>query len=96
MVDAGVLEGVDVVIGLHSDPTREWGRVGLTSGTFSAYANGFVIEVDGLASHGGMSPEKGLDAIMAGSYVVPQRGTPRCLDYQRGHLCRRQRSEPDR
>lgn len=75
MVDAGVLEGVDLVIGLHSDPTREWGRIGLTSGTFSAYANGFVIEVDGLASHGGMSPEKGLDAIMAGSYVVAQLQT---------------------
>ena len=72
LVDAGVLEGVDVVIGLHSDPTREWGRVGLTAGTFSAYANGFVIEVEGLASHGGMSPEKGLDAIMAASYVVTQ------------------------
>ena len=75
MVDAGVLEGVDVVIGLHSDPTREWGRIGLTAGTFSAYANGFVIEVKGLASHGGMSPEKGLDAVMAGSYVVAQLQT---------------------
>lgn len=75
MVDAGVLEGVDVVIGLHSDPTREWGRVGITPGAFSAYANGFVIEVDGLAAHGGMSPEKGLDAIMAGSFVVAQLQT---------------------
>ena len=75
MVDAGVLEGVDVVVGLHSDPTREWGRIGLTAGTFSAYANGFVIEVDGLASHGGMSPEKGLDAIVAASYLVTQLQT---------------------
>lgn len=72
MVDAGVLDGVDVVIGLHSDPTREWGRIGITPGTFSAYANGFVIEVDGIAAHGGMSPEKGRDAIMAASYVVTQ------------------------
>ncbi len=75
MVDAGALKGVDVVLGLHSDPTREWGRIGVTAGTFSAYANGFVIEVDGLASHGGMSPEKGLDAIMAASYVVTQLQT---------------------
>lgn len=75
MIDAGVLEGVDVVIGLHSDPTREWGRVGITPTTFSAYANGFVIEIDGLASHGGMSPEKGLDSVMAGSYLVTQLQT---------------------
>ena len=75
MIDAGVLKGVDVIVGLHSDPTREWGRVGITASTFSAYANGFVIEVDGLASHGGMSPEKGLDAIMASSFVVAQMQT---------------------
>ena len=72
MIEAGVLDGVDVVIGLHSDPTREWGRVGITPTTFSAYANGFVIEIDGLAAHGGMSPEQGLDAVMAGSYLVTQ------------------------
>jgi len=75
MVDAGVLDGVDVVVGLHSDPTREWGRIGITPGAFSAYANGFVIEVDGVAAHGGMSPEKGRDAVMAASYVVTQLQT---------------------
>lgn len=75
MIDAGVLDGVDVVIGLHSDPTREWGRIGITPTSFSAYANGFVIEVEGRASHGGMSPEKGRDAVVAASYVVAQLQT---------------------
>ena len=72
MIDAGVLEGVDVVIGLHCDPTREWGRIGMTDGSFSAYANGFSIEVTGRAAHGGMSPEKGRDAIVGAAHVVTQ------------------------
>jgi len=59
MVDAGVLKGVDVILGLHSDPTREWGRVGLATKNFSAFATGFTIEIDGLAAHAGMAPNEG-------------------------------------
>lgn len=72
LIDAGVLEGVDSIIGLHSDPTREWGRVGLTPLNWSAYATGFTIEVEGKAAHAGMAVEKGKDAVLAGAYVTSQ------------------------
>lgn len=72
MVDAGVLNNVDVIMGLHSDPTREWGRVGLATRNFSAFATGFMIEIDGLAAHAGMAPNEGKDTVMAGSYLVTQ------------------------
>jgi len=72
MVDAGVLKNVDVILGLHSDPTREWGRVGLATKNFSAFATGFTIEIDGLAAHAGMAPNEGKDTVMAGSYLVTQ------------------------
>lgn len=75
MIDAGVLDGVDIVIGLHVDPTREWGRAGLIDGTFSAFANAFSVEVTGLASHGGMSPELGRDAIVGAAYLITQLQT---------------------
>jgi amidohydrolase len=72
LVEAGVLNGVDIIIGLHSDPTREWGRVGLTSKTWSAYATGFTYEVTGKAAHGGMEVEKGKDAVLTAAYIVTQ------------------------
>lgn len=72
MVDAGVLNNVDVILGLHSDPTREWGRLGLATKNFSAFATGFMIEIDGLAAHAGMAPNEGKDTVMAGSYLVTQ------------------------
>ena len=75
LVKAGVLKGVDIIIGLHSDPTREWGTVGLTEKTWSAYATGFTFEVTGKAAHGGMAVEKGKDALVAASYIVTQLQT---------------------
>lgn len=75
LVEAGVLNGVDVIIGLHSDPTREWGRVGLTEKYYSAYATGFTFEVTGKAAHGGIAPEQGKDAIVTASYLVTQLQT---------------------
>ncbi|MDR9828727.1 M20 family metallopeptidase [Vibrio sp. FNV 38] len=72
MIDAGVLEGVDSIIGLHVDPTREYGRVGLTPLSWSAFATGFTIEVEGKAAHAGMAVEEGKDAILVGSYITNQ------------------------
>lgn len=72
LIDAGVLEGVDTIIGLHSDPTREWGRVGLTPLNWSAFATGFTIEIEGKAAHAGMAVQEGKDAVLAGAYVTSQ------------------------
>ena len=75
LIKHGVLKGVDVIIGLHSDPTREWGRIGLTDGTWSAFATGFTFEITGKAAHGGVAPHEGKDAVVAGSYLVTQLQT---------------------
>ncbi|MDG0980170.1 MAG: M20 family metallopeptidase [Halieaceae bacterium] len=72
LVEEGVLEGVDIIIGLHADPNREWGTVGLTENYWSAFVTGFTYEVTGVAAHAGIEPEKGKDAIVTGSYIVTQ------------------------
>ena len=59
LIKHGVLEGVDVIIGLHSDPTREWGRIGLTDGTWSSFATGFTFEITGKAAHAGVAHHEG-------------------------------------
>lgn len=75
LIAAGVLEGVDVILGLHSDPTREWGRVGLKDGSWSAFVTGFTFEITGKAAHGGHAAQEGKDAIVAGAYLVTQLQT---------------------
>ncbi len=77
LIAAGVLNGVDIIIGLHSDPTREAGMVGLIDGVWSAYATGFTIEVQGKATHAGHSPHLGKDAIVTASHLVTQLQTIR-------------------
>lgn len=70
MIEEGVLKDVDVIIGLHSDPTREWGRVGLTPKNWSAFATGFTYEIIGKAAHAGIAPHEGKDPVVTGSYIV--------------------------
>ena len=72
LIKAGVLKGVDVIIGLHSDPTREWGTVGLTETSWSAFGTAFSFEIEGKAAHGGMAVQEGKDAIVAAAYLVTQ------------------------
>lgn len=70
LIKPKVLDGVDVILGLHCDPTREWGMVRLTEGTWSAFLIGFKVELTGVASHGGVAPEKGKDSILAAAYLT--------------------------
>ncbi|ELV8767402.1 amidohydrolase [Vibrio vulnificus] len=72
MLDAGVLDGVDVIIGQHVFPALEWGTVELTSNVWSAYATVFKIEVAGKPSHAGAFVHEGNDAILTASYLVNQ------------------------
>jgi amidohydrolase len=72
MIEAGVLDGVDVIIGLHSDGTREWGTVGISEVAPYAYATAFRYEVTGLSAHGGAYPEQGKDALLTAANIVVQ------------------------
>jgi amidohydrolase len=72
MLDAGVLDGVDAIIGLHSFPNLEWGTVELTSNVWSAYGTVFKIEVAGKPSHAGAFVHEGNDAILTAAHLVNQ------------------------
>lgn len=51
MVEAGVLEGVDAVLGLHLDATRPSGLIQIKSGPLQAAPDTFEIEIRGTGGH---------------------------------------------
>lgn len=64
MVQAGVLDGVSAVFGLHCDPTLPAGTIGYKPGGFYAAAATFDVTVNGQGCHGAQ-PEKGTDSLYA-------------------------------
>ncbi|MFS0784007.1 M20 family metallopeptidase [Bacillus sp. 1P06AnD] len=69
MVKAGVMEGVDYVIGAHLMSDLELGKVGVAYGPMMAEPDGFFITVNGRGGHGG-SPHQTVDSIAIGAQVV--------------------------
>ena len=62
MIEAGVLEGVDMAIALHVDPTYDAGCVGISSGRQNAISYGFYLDFYGKSVHVARQSE-GVDAI---------------------------------
>ena len=82
MVDEGVMEGVDAVVGLHLGAPLPSGKLFFATGPIMAGAAEVHIEVHGKSSHAGM-PEAGVDAlVLAARGVVavqdaaPERRSP--------------------
>lgn len=69
MVDAGVLEGVDFVIGAHLISNFEIGKIGIVYGPMMASPDGFFITIKGKGGHGAM-PHDTVDSIVIGAQVV--------------------------
>ncbi len=69
MVEAGVMNGVDGVIGLHLISNYEVGRVGVRAGTVFASADKFTLTVLGKGGHAAM-PHGSVDPIVIASYIV--------------------------
>ncbi|UOF90983.1 M20 family metallopeptidase [Fodinisporobacter ferrooxydans] len=69
MVDAGVMEGVDVVIGAHLISDFEIGKVGIVYGPMMAAPDGFWISIKGKGGHGS-APHQTIDSIAIGAQVV--------------------------
>ncbi len=69
MVDAGVLEGVDVVIGAHLWSPLEFGKVGVKSGPFMAAPDTFLVRVRGSGGHAAL-PHQTVDAVAVAAQVV--------------------------
>jgi amidohydrolase len=62
MIEHGVLDDVDVIIGQHVTNTLETGWMGVCPGESQACSRHFKIEVFGKSSHAA-SPHKGIDAL---------------------------------
>jgi amidohydrolase len=69
MVQAGVMDGVDVVIGTHLWSSLEAGKIGIVYGPMMAAPDRFFIRIHGKGGHAAM-PHQTIDAIAIGAQVV--------------------------
>lgn len=69
MIDAGVLDGVDVIFGTHLWSTTPLGTIEYRVGPTMSAPDRFEIEIQGKGGHGAM-PEQTKDAIVIGSQLV--------------------------
>ncbi|MBA2285519.1 MAG: amidohydrolase [Ktedonobacteraceae bacterium] len=69
MVDEGVMQGVDSVIGLHLMSGYPVGRVGTRSGPVFASADRFVLTVKGKGGHAAM-PDTAVDPIVIAAHII--------------------------
>lgn len=78
ILETDVMEDVEQIWGIHSDPTNEVGVLGIREGYVAAAADRFVIRVKGIGSHGA-HPDDGIDpiaaavAIVQGLWTIPAR-----------------------
>ncbi len=69
MIDAGVVQGIDRVIGLHVWAGLPTGQVSVRSGAIMASADWFTLTVRGLGGHGAM-PDATVDAVVIAAQIV--------------------------
>ncbi|MBE3561497.1 MAG: amidohydrolase [Ktedonobacteraceae bacterium] len=69
MVEAGVLDGVDGIIGLHLISNHPLGRIGVRAGTVFASADKFVLTVKGKGGHAAM-PHTAVDPIVIAASII--------------------------
>ncbi|CEY35643.1 M20/M25/M40 family peptidase [Streptococcus pneumoniae] len=71
MVAAGVMEGVDYIIGAHLWASLEVGKIGVIYGPAMAAPDVFKIKIEGKGGHAGI-PHETVDSIAIGTQVVSQ------------------------
>jgi amidohydrolase len=69
MVAAGVMDGVDYIIGIHLLPQLEVGKVGIIYGPMTASADHFICTIHGKGGHAAM-PHETIDCIAIASQIV--------------------------
>lgn len=69
MIEAGALEGVDVIFGTHLWSTTPFGRIDYRVGPIMAAADSFEIKIQGRGGHGA-NPHETKDAVVIGSQLV--------------------------
>lgn len=81
LVDQGAMDGVDAVIGLHVDPERPAGEVGIRTGVLTANCDEVDVEIRGHGGHAAR-PHHSHDPIAAASQLVSAmyQQLPRSVD----------------
>jgi amidohydrolase len=74
IIEAGLLEGVKSIIGLHNSPDLPTGTIGVKEGFFMASVDDFTLTIKGKGGHAAQ-PERTIDPIVIGSAVVSQLQT---------------------
>jgi amidohydrolase len=69
MIEAGVLDGIDRVVGLHVWAGLPTGQVSVRSGAMMASADWFTLVVRGKGGHGAM-PDLTVDAVVIAAQIV--------------------------
>ena len=69
MVEEGVAEDIDVILGVHVDPSLDVGKIGVRPGPMMAAADRFEMEILGHAAHGAYAYQ-GVDAIVLAAQVI--------------------------
>jgi amidohydrolase len=69
MVEEGVADDIDAIIGVHVDPSLDVGTIGLRPGPMMAAADRFEMEILGQTAHGAYA-HLGVDAIVLAAQVI--------------------------
>ena len=69
MIQAGAMEGVDYVFGLHVNPNYPCGNIAFRKGFFNASVDDFTIRVKGKGGHGA-HPHKSNDTVLASAHII--------------------------
>jgi amidohydrolase len=83
MVGAGTLEGVDAILSLHVDPTRQAGTIAVRPGVFTASCDALQVTVNGRGGHSAR-PHESTDPIAAAAQLISTlyQFVPRATDSQ--------------
>ncbi|MDU5779537.1 MAG: amidohydrolase [Pantoea sp.] len=69
LIDAGALEGVQAIFGMHNAPDLPLGTLRTRGGAFYANVDRFTIRIRGKGAHAAR-PHEGIDSIVIGSHIV--------------------------
>ena len=69
LVEQGALEGIAAILGLHVDPERQFGEVGIRYGVLTAYCDELEITVEGRGGHAAR-PHHTVDPVAVAAHLV--------------------------
>lgn len=69
ILETSAMEDVDVIWGIHSDPTNEVGTIGIREGYVTAAVDKFLVTISGQGCHGA-HPDDGIDPIPVAAAMI--------------------------